>query len=304
MKIASIDIGTNTVILLIAEIINNRIVSLRNEYRIPRIGKSLIPGNNISENKIHELITILLEFSDLIKVYNCEIVLATATNAFRISQNASDIIKRIQDATRININVVADKKEAEYSFMGAISDLSDGNKDNIVIDIGGGSTEIIQGNVTRIKYLNSFQAGVVSGTEGFLINDPPLSGEIKTFETFLTSTFKNLNLSGFERAIAIAGTPTTLACIQKGLIAYNEDEVEGSILKQDDVYKLKEELSGLSSNEIREKYRQVVADREDVILAGTIILYKLMKILNLSEVLVSTKGIRYGAIIDYINKNY
>jgi len=106
------------------------------------------------------------------------------------------------------------------------------------------------------------------------------------------------------RAIAIAGTPTTLVCILKDLKLYNEDAVEGSILLQDDVYILKEELSHLSSYEIQERYPQVVSGREDVLLAGTIILYKLMKLFNLTEVLVSTKGVRYGAIVDYIDTNF
>jgi exopolyphosphatase/guanosine-5'-triphosphate,3'-diphosphate pyrophosphatase len=106
------------------------------------------------------------------------------------------------------------------------------------------------------------------------------------------------------RAIAIAGTPTTLACIQKGLKVYNEDEVEGSILTQCDVFRLKEELYNLSSTQIKKKYSQVVSGREDVLLAGTIILHKLMKLLNLTELLVSTKGIRYGAIVEFLRKNY
>ena len=304
MKIASIDIGTNTVILLIAEIKNNHIISLKNEYRVPRIGKGLEHSRNISEEKITLLIQILSEYNDIIKSYNCDVVLAIGTNAFRISSNASAIIKTVKDKLGIEINIVTSLKEAEYSFLGAVSDYYYKNKDNLVIDIGGGSTELISGRMNYIKYINSFQTGVVSGTEQFFRHDPPLLFEISNYDNFLSSTFVNIDISKNVRAIAIAGTPTTLACIQKGLKVYNEDEVEGSILTQGDVFRLKEELYNLSSTQIKKKYSQVVSGREDVLLAGTIILHKLMKLLNLKELLVSTKGIRYGAIVEFLRKNY
>jgi len=304
MKIASIDIGTNTVILLIAEIKYNRIVTLRNEYRVPRIGKGLMHSKRISNEKITELIQILSEFNIIIKSYNCEIVLATGTNAFRIASNALEIVQSVKDKLKIQINIATSLKEAEYSFFGALTDYYDKGNDCLIIDIGGGSTELICGSMNKIKYINSFQTGVVSGTESFFKNDPPLLSEINDFDKFLSCTFINIDISQNVKAMAIAGTPTTLACIQKGLHVYNEEDVEGSILKQIDVYRLKEELAHLSSKQINAKYQQIVSRREDVLLAGTIILNKLMEILNLTEVIVSTKGIRYGAIVEYMQTNY
>jgi exopolyphosphatase / guanosine-5'-triphosphate,3'-diphosphate pyrophosphatase len=304
MNIASIDIGTNTVILLIAEISHHRFFPLKNEYRVPRIGKGLENGKKISQEKIAELVHILVEFKEIIRSYNCEVILAIGTNAFRISSNGSTIIKVVKDELGIQINIVSSLKEAEYSFLGAVSDYHYENKDSLVIDIGGGSTELICGKLNQIRYMNSFQTGVVSGTECFFRNDPPLPFEISNFEDFLSSTFVKIDIPASLKAIAIAGTPTTLACIQKGLKVYNDNEVEGSILKQVDIYELKEELSHLSSKQIKGKYLQVVSGREDVLLAGTIILYLLMKQLNLSEVIVSTKGIRYGVIVEFIQMNY
>ncbi|MDR3668578.1 MAG: hypothetical protein P4L35_17190 [Ignavibacteriaceae bacterium] len=303
MKIASIDIGTNTVILLIAEIRQNKIYSIRNEYRVPRIGKGIESTKTISNGKITELIEILREFNNLISSYKCEVTIATGTNAFRIALNATDIIKLAMDKLGIKINIATGRKEAEYSFLGAVSDYQDDDKNNLIMDIGGSSTEIISGKSNNITYINSFETGVVTGTEKFFKHDPPLLIEIRMYEEFLSSIFANIDEILIERAIAIAGTPTTLACIQKGIKEYYEDEVEGSILKRDDVLRLKEELSHISSKQIREKYTKVVYGREDVLLAGTIILNKLMQLLNLTQVIVSTKGIRYGAIVEFINLN-
>jgi exopolyphosphatase / guanosine-5'-triphosphate,3'-diphosphate pyrophosphatase len=253
----------------IAEIKNNQILALRNEYRVPRIGKGIEQNNNISNEKIKELIHILSEYNKLIKLYNCEVVLAIGTNALRISSNTSSIRKAIKNELGIEINIISSLKEAEYSFLGAISDYYNGYNDCLVIDIGGGSTELISCKTNQIKYINSFLTGVVSGTERFFKHNPPLPSEISNFDNFLSSTFVNIDISKNVRAIAIAGTPTTLACIIRGLKVFNEDE--GSILKQVDIYKLKEELVHLSSDQIKEKYLQVVTGREDVLLAGTII---------------------------------
>ena len=304
MKIASIDIGTNTILLLIAEIKNNKIIAIRNEHRVPRIGMGLKESNNISTEKIKMLFNILSEYIEIIRSYKCEIILAIGTNAFRIASNASSIVSTIKDKLGIQINIVTSLKEAELSFQGAMSSFNYDNNDNLVIDIGGGSTELISGKLHQIININSFQTGAVSGTEVYFKHDPPLPKEIYNFDKYLSSTFVHLKFPQNVRAIAIAGTPTTLVCILKDLKLYNEDAVEGSILLQDDVYILKEELSHLSSYEIQERYPQVVSGREDVLLAGTIILYKLMKLFNLTEVLVSTKGVRYGAIVDYIDTNF
>ena len=303
MKIASIDIGTNTAILLIAEIKFRRIITLRNEYRVPRIGKGLDSNKHISDIKIKELIQILSEYKDIIKTYNCEVVLATGTNAFRIASNALEIVQTVKDRLGIQIDIVTSLVEAEYSFLGAVSDYNNEDNDCLVIDIGGGSTELISGEKNKIKYINSFQTGVVSGTESFFKHDPPLLSEINNFNNFLSRTFINIDISQNVKAIAIAGTPTTLACIQKGLNVYNEDDIEGAILKKIDVFGLKEELSHLSSEQIKEKYVKIVSGREDILLAGTIILAKLMELLNLTELIVSTKGIRYGVIVKYMNRN-
>jgi exopolyphosphatase / guanosine-5'-triphosphate,3'-diphosphate pyrophosphatase len=300
MKIASIDIGTNTVILLIAEIRGNKIRTLRNEYRVPRIGKGLEINKGICNDKITELIQILYEFKEIIISHKCEVILATGTNAFRIASNAPEIVTNVRNKLGIQIDIVSSVIEAEYSFLGAISNYNGDEKDNLVIDIGGGSTEIISGKSNKLTYLNSFQTGVVTGTERFFKHDPPLPSEIKDFEDSLSSTFSGLNIPRTKRAIAIAGTPTTLVCIQKGLHEYNEDEIEGSILKRIDISELKEGLSFLSAKQIKEKYLKVVYGREDVLLAGTIILYKIMELLNLAEVTTSTKGIRYGAILKFM----
>src|ERR1035437_4630658 len=125
MNIASIDVGTNTVILLIAEITGNKFTTLYNEFRIPRIGKGLNPGGKITKEKISELLNILSGYKTIIDKYNCDKILAIATNAFRIASNAMHIIEKVKNETGINIEIISGTQEAEYSFLGAVSNSVD-----------------------------------------------------------------------------------------------------------------------------------------------------------------------------------
>ncbi len=304
MIIASIDIGTNTVILLIAEIRNNKIIPLYNEQLIPRIGKGLIPGEPISVEKKNKLIDILSDYKKTIEKFHCGQSIAVATNAFRIASNGKLIAEEIKEKLNLEVKIVPGEEEAKLSFLGAVSGLS-GEKNVVVIDIGGGSSELIFGKGNQIFFKKSFPVGVVSFSEKFFRHDPPLQNEIEELKAELDQAFSGIYRENFipETAVAIAGTPTTLACIQKELSEFNEEAIEGSFLAFHDLETLIKELSLLRKNEILSKYKSVVKGREDVLLAGTIILYKIMHLLKLDKIMVSTKGIRYGAVLEYLVKD-
>lgn len=302
MIVASIDIGTNTVLLLIAKTEGGKqLTTILNEYRIPRIGKGLLAGNPIKSEKISELLRVLSEYEIVIKRYNCERIIVTATNAFRIASNRYEIEKNIIDQFGWKVNTITGEEEAQLSFLGSVVNIAR-DEEILVIDIGGGSTELTFGTDSKIKFRKSFQIGVVSGTEKFLKNDPPCFQEIKKFENHLDNLFNELKNPGYapQKTIALAGTPTTLACMNHGFTKYNEELIEGNILDFKEILHIKEILSKLSSFEIIRIYKSIVNGREDLILCGSIILLKIMAKLNLSNVIVSTKGIRYGAIIKEI----
>ena len=299
MIIASIDIGTNTIILLIAEanFRSKKISTLYNEQRIPRLGKGLTPGKPILKEKIEELLSVLETYSSITKRFNCKKIFITATNAFRIASNRNEIKRIIKEKLNLDINIISGDEEAELTFKGAVFSYKDFTNP-LVIDIGGGSTEIIYGNINKINYKKSYQFGVVSGKEKYFKHSPPLEKEIRQLKNELEQVFTDLNKQKFKfkRAIAIAGTPTTLAAIKLKLAEYNEDLLEGYLLGFDEIENLILELSKLNEDEILHKYKTVIKGREDVILSGAVILLHIMKLLNIKEVVVSTKGIRYGAI--------
>ena len=167
----------------------------------------------------------------------------------------------------------------------------------LVIDIGGGSTEIIFGEGNDIRFKKSFDTGVVALSEKYLEYNKPIEYKIdlmnKEIEERIGVLPKFINAPG--QTIALAGTPVTLACIYKGLTKY-ESKVEGFKLTRENINSLQKYLLKFSPSELLHKYPDIVKHREDLILSGACILLFITELLNIAEVIVSTKGIRYGAL--------
>ena len=305
MIVASIDIGTNTVLLLIAKVDlkSQKISTLLNEYRMPRIGQGTRRSGVISSEKIKSLYKVLDEYNQIIQNFNCEIVLLTGTNAFRMASNTNLIVKEIKNIYGYDLNVISGEKEAEYAYFGATSELKDQYL-TTVIDIGGSSTEIITGKAKKIITKNSLQVGSVSMTEQFLKNSPPMRLEVEYLISEVQKWFSSIQLDEKPReVIAIAGTATTLACMILGLKEFDEEKVNNYITDIKDIKILIEKLSKMKSEELVEIFGSVLTGREDIIFAGIIILHQFMELQKINHVKVSTRGIRYGAIISYLQKN-
>lgn len=303
MNVASIDIGTNTVLLLIAEfdIKHRTLKPLLNVHRMPRIGKGLLPGSNISSEKIMELKRILREYKEITNGYDVEASILTATNAFRIAANSKQIVSEVKDELNYDIKIISGEEEADFAFLGATFGITT-DRNFLVIDIGGGSTEIVAGSMNNIKFRKSFQIGSVSATEEFLPGDPPDSSQIENLNNHLLSVFRILEDVDFNDyyPIAIAGTPTTLSCIKHNLADFDYNIIELSCLTLDEINSISKQLSYLTSNEIDTKWSKIMRGRADIILAGSIILSVILKTLKIDKVYTSTKGIRYGAIIQHL----
>ncbi len=302
MNIASIDIGSNTILLLIAKVEDHKIIPIYNQYETPRLGKDLKIGGKILDNKIEELLKILLDFKRKIIQYKCSKTIITATNAMRIASNSDEIINIVKSRLDLEIKIISGSEEARLSFLGASSAFPEINE-KVVIDIGGGSTEIIYGNKNKIIYKHSFQVGTVSLTGKFLSSfphDPKITDKINSY---LKDVFEELksNIANSLPTIAVAGTPTTLYCMSQNLKEYYEQKVEKSQLKYNELNNLSEKLLVLSPDEIKQKYGPVVYGREDVILAGSLILKYLSELALIDRIHISGRGLRYGNIMDCID---
>ena len=305
MNIALIDMGSNTVLLLIAEIDskNQTFKTLLNKYESPRLGRGIKTKGNISEESINKLMLILKAYKELIELNKCSRVICTATNAMRIAKNAKDIIYKVKDEFGIEIEVISGDREAELTFLGASTAL-DNAFQKIVLDIGGGSTEVIFGSGSEIKFKKSFPVGVVSLTEQFIKNDIPSAQELADLKEFVNQTFKEITdiVPTNIPLIAVAGTPTSLSAINLGLDKYDDKLVEGSSLPLPKIDSFIEEFSKITSSEIMNRYGNILSGREDVILAGSIILKTVAELTKNTNLIVSGRGIRYGSIMNLINE--
>lgn len=306
MNIASIDIGSNTILLCIAnlDLNENKLNFIREEHRIARLGENLNQTKNISKERFEILISILIEYKEIINYYSCEVILAIGTNAFRIAKNANEIIQEVYEKLGIKINIISGEDEAYLSFLGATYN-RDQDLKSLVIDIGGGSTEIIIGKNNLIQFKKSFQLGVVTLTEKYIKQYPvekniliKLSEEIDNILSGY-SFIQNIDIS-----IAIAGTPTTLACLKNNLTKYEEEKIEGEKLTKSDLQNFINVLSSKSIEQIKSDYGEVVKGREDLLLTGTIILLNIINKFSLDKVIVSIKSLRHGVIIQYALKKF
>jgi len=298
MRIASIDIGTNTVLLLIVEINDFQIEVIEEHFRIPRIGKSLTKNQIIENDSIAELIKVLKEYQLICNELKVEKILCAGTAPFRIAKNSSEVIQKVYDETGISINVLTKNQEAFLTFLGGISNFNEYfDKSNfLVIDIGGGSTEMIFGNLNEVNFYKSYDIGAVVLKDKFFDRFPFYS-DLKTVSVYLSEIFTdNFNFNNFI-TIAVAGTPTTIASIYLNQKIFNERLVDKLKISKIYLEKLIHQFYKLSPEEILTEFPSVVTGREDVILPGTIILKFILNKIGIDEFYVSVRGVRYGIIV-------
>jgi exopolyphosphatase / guanosine-5'-triphosphate,3'-diphosphate pyrophosphatase len=297
MKIATIDIGTNTVLLLIADIENGNIKTLSYEQRTPRIGKNIDSEGIIGKPAFTRVIDVFTEYQKIINELQPEKTVAFGTSALREAANQNEFIEYIKNETGINIEILEGKEEAYWAYRGAISGIAS-DKKMIVIDIGGGSTDIAEGTFKEVTCTNSLNVGAVRITERYFRNNPPTVTEIQLATDFIKNSMSKLAQCSFEDAslIGVAGTPTTLASIDQGITRFDVTKISGYNLSFDSINSIFLKLCKMRTEEIR-ALSDATEGRADIITAGTLILTEFMKLGNFSSITVSERGVRYGIAI-------
>jgi len=299
MNIASIDIGTNTILLLIAQIDLNKksIMSVHEEIRMPRIGKDLYKTGKISEDKIIELENILLEYKTIVNKYNCSECFVIGTHALRSASNNLEIQQRIYNKTSFELEIVSTDSEAEFAFYGVRSSINT-EETFAIVDIGGGSTEIIICKDNTILEKKSIPLGVVTLKDNFISGYPIPDKEKASLKKKIENDFSGLNLEYHapKSIIGISGTPTTFSAISSNQKIFDPTKIDNSSLPKIEIARITKFLGDSSIETIMKAYGEVISKREDILYVGGGILLYLMSYFSLSNVLISTKGIRHGVI--------
>ena len=298
---AFIDVGTNTLLCLIADIRDTgRFRVLDDLAEIARLGQGVDQTGVISAAGEERAIAILARYRDRCNDLGVEEITAVGTSALRDARNSDQVRARIRDALGIDIRVISGAEEAGYSFLAVQRGLSNLDHELLVIDIGGGSTEFILGNENGVSRALSVDVGSVRLTERYLHGDPVRADEVSAMGAAVEAQLAAVKSDIIAQAssptlVGIAGTFTTLVAIEKKLTRYSPSQVHGSVLNLPEV---KRHVAMLQSRSVAER-KQIAGlepKRADVIFAGAFLIEKIMELFGARQVVVSDQGVRYGLL--------
>ena len=289
---AGIDIGTNTLLMTIGYNENGKLIVLEDYHSIVRLGEDLNQNGYILDSACNRAVESLNKCKILCEKHGVTKINAVATSAMRDASNSENIKALLEKALGNEIYVIHGEEEAKLSFLGTVED----DSHSVVIDIGGGSTEIVFGKGSEIMFRKSLQIGAVRLSEKFFSSLPPTTQEINLCVEFIAEHLKSVdfNAEGFK-FYAVAGTPTTLSAISQGLSDFSYDKIHGSMLSANEIERVTDMLEHSSHDRIVNEFR-VDPRRADIILAGALILKQFAIKYAVDEIIVSAHGLRYGAL--------
>lgn len=297
-RIAGIDLGTNSFLCLIADLNTDGSFSIvSDEVEVVRLGQDVNATKLFQPQALDRAKKTLRKFKESLDKHKPGKILAVATSAARDVGN-SDELKKICSDLGIPLEIISGPQEAEMTFKGAISASRD-QKIRAVIDIGGGSTEIIVGDATAIFQKSSIDIGAVRITEMFFNQHPPTQETVDKAKNYIQSkaaeVISKLDTSKIDEMLAVAGTPTELASSQVG--GYDPKKIDNFVLSISD---LESWISKLSTANIEERVRvlKISPGRADIIFAGVLILTEILKQFGRDHYKVSTRGLRYGVCLE------
>jgi len=298
MIVSVIDIGTNTVLLLVARVVSDgSVFPLVGEQRLPRLGRGVDASRNIHTDAMQRVIEVLREYRGLMNPHAPGRTVVCGTSAVRDAANREEFAERIRNETGFALEVLSGEEEAFWTYRGAVSGVP-GIGRATVIDIGGGSTEITVGESTNVQKRVSLDIGSVRLTERFLHHDPPTRSELASAIELVQNELSRAADFPFSGStlIGVAGTATTLAALAQGLKEFDAGAVTNYRLTLENVKHLFRTLRAMPSGMIRE-LSSVMEGRSDVITGGVLILREIMAHFNFDEMVVSERGLRYGLAI-------
>ena len=300
---AAIDIGSNSVRLLVAQTDGFCIKPLYKDLYTTRLGTGVDASGMLSPQNVQTTLRAIREFRAKAFSMGAERIEAVATSAVRDAINGDCFIERVRELG-LKSRVLNGTQEAEAGYIGAILGCGYKQKEIFMVDIGGGSTELVSGAGFRIKGRKSLDIGAVRMTEKFIRNDPAKMAEIEAARRYAADKiYKNTKdmIVGDAEMVGIGGTITSLAAVVQGVEEYDADRIHRYVLNRRDVCEMLERLSAMDTR-LRRKIPGLQPKRADIIVAGTIILKSLMEYWNFDRLIVSEwdnlEGVLYQNLIE------
>lgn len=299
VRVAVIDIGTNSTRLLIADVEGHEVDEIYRESRVTRLGRGVDYSGQLSPEGIEAVCGAVGDYVALIEEEEAAESMVIATSAVRDAENGDAFVAELRERFALDCQVIDGDQEARYTYLGTSSGRGE-DESLLVVDIGGGSTEMVVGRGPNPTFHTSLQAGVVRHTERILTSDPPTSAELESLAKDIGKLVQNalaeVELPPIDRAIAVAGTPSSLAAIDLELEPYDPKAVEGHLLPLRTVQWWLSRLASMPLAE-RQQVPGLHPDRAQAIVAGVVILIEIMRTFDLLEIEVSEHDILYGCAI-------
>lgn len=307
MKIAFIDIGTNTVLLLLVEINAEGVwKTLAEGCHIARLGEGLVKHSRFLNTAQERVLLALQDFKNTCEHYGCDEYNVVGTAAFRKAQNGAEFANTILKKLNLSVRIISGEEEARLISLATSMDFDAYPKPLLTLDIGGGSTEFIVNHLSHQRELFSLPFGAVRLYEDFFQeSDCPSEKQITDLRVYLQQNIVPLKESLTEQPqtmVATAGTPTTAQALLMKLQTYDATLVHKSVLQISDLENLFNDLLKIPLD-VRQNIPCLPKGRADVILAGLLILLEVMKAFDFKKTYVSDYGLRHGLLFDYLQRN-
>jgi exopolyphosphatase/guanosine-5'-triphosphate,3'-diphosphate pyrophosphatase len=298
MRFATVDIGTNSVLLLVAERDSNGLFHpIAERMEITRLGRGVDRTGALSEEALADTLSALRAFADEARALGATSIAATATSAARDATNGQELIRRAA-ALGVPVEIIGGEREAQLSYAAVAFDFAPGDERIAVIDIGGGSTEFIVGQGPQVSFRRSINVGSVRLTERYVEGDPPTAESIARVDAALGEALTIVpRVDAGVRVVGIAGTFTTMAAIARGVEPYDPERIHGLELSVAELDRVGEQLARLPLSQ-RQHLPGLSPKRADVIVAGARLAARSVRALGVDRVTIGDRGVRWGYLYD------
>jgi exopolyphosphatase/guanosine-5'-triphosphate,3'-diphosphate pyrophosphatase len=299
MPVAAIDIGTNTTRLIVANVSGSSLEELDRRTTITRLGEGVDKSGSLSEAGIERVFETLAGYREIVDELGADRALALATSAVRDASNGGDFLKDVESRFGFRVRMLSGSEEALLAFRGATIGRTL-TEPVLVVDIGGGSTELIVGDANGPSFHVSLDIGAVRLTERYLHGDPPTPAELEHCATIVRELLLDRIPTGVlhapRAAIGNAGTITTIAALDQHLPAYDRELVHGYSISRHAVREQYARLAALPLSE-RRLVPALEPERAPVIVAGSIVCRELLDVFALEAIEASELDILDGAAL-------
>ncbi|HUA67330.1 MAG TPA: hypothetical protein VMA13_02175 [Candidatus Saccharimonadales bacterium] len=310
---AVIDVGTNSIKLLVADVLGREVRPLHEESRQTRLGRGFYATHRLQPEAVAHTAAVVWEFAQIAREKSAHAIRVVATSAARDAVNPGDLATAIERAADLKVEIISGEQEAEWVFQGVNTDAELAKLPMLLLDVGGGSTEFILGHGRRKHFAQSFPLGTVRLLEEFPHSDPPTRREFSACQDWVKNFLQNEVCPRLEPAlrhewkpdsgtakiqlVGTGGTTSILARMEKKLDRFDRELIESTILSQKQITARRKHLWSLPLAR-RKEVVGLPKLRADVILTGVLIYEMVMEEFGFQQLRVSTRGLRFAAVME------